>query len=160
MTYFYIHVPKDELLVDRQVIFMTVTDLVSDSEDNVRRCQQIFDLVVQNFKTRRKFLELWPHVRYVAFVEEDGQIISCAFASTPMNWQIDYVVTRPDKRGMNLARAVTNTITNEARKRKVPYVMLTSRPELVHLYAHQCTYTIVGDDQGNVSSLPVMLETK
>lgn len=146
MTYYYIKIPE-KMPVYHRVKFMPIEDLVSDSAKNNRRCQEIFDMLTDCFKTRRKFLELWPHVRYVALIEEKDSVVSFAFASTPLNWQVDYVTTRVDKRGQNMAASVVNEITNQALKRKVPYLMLTSIPELKALYCHDCRYTIIGNEE-------------
>ena len=64
--------------------------------------------------------------------------------STPLNWQIDYVVVRPDRRHEGIAAALVNETVNQALARKVPYLMLTSREGLRSLYEETCGFTVVG----------------
>ena len=64
--------------------------------------------------------------------------------TTPVNWQIDYVVVRPDARGRGIAAALVTEAVNQAHRRGVPYLMLTSKAELRPLY-ERCGFVAVGD---------------
>jgi ribosomal protein S18 acetylase RimI-like enzyme len=68
--------------------------------------------------------------------------------SAPVNWQVDYVVVRPEWRGRGIAEALVNETVNRARTRKVPYLMLTSRAGLRPLYEGACGFTVVGVKNG------------
>ena len=63
--------------------------------------------------------------------------------TTPINWQIDYVVVRPDRRGHGIAGALVTEALNQAFRQHAPYVMLTSREGLRPLY-EGCGFTVVG----------------
>ena len=69
-------------------------------------------------------------------VEEQNALLVTA----PVNWQIDYVVVRPDVRGSGVAGALVKAALNEAFRTNVPYVMLTSRESLRPLY-EGCGFT-------------------
>ncbi len=64
--------------------------------------------------------------------------------TTPVNWQIDYVVVHPDARGQGIAAALLNETLHQAFLQQVPYVMLTSKPGLRSLY-ETCGFTVVGE---------------
>jgi ribosomal protein S18 acetylase RimI-like enzyme len=60
-----------------------------------------------------------------------------------INWQIDYVVVRPEARRRGIAAALVNAAVNRALELKVPYVMLTSREGLRPLYEGECGFRVV-----------------
>ncbi|HMO34587.1 MAG TPA: GNAT family N-acetyltransferase, partial [Gemmatales bacterium] len=64
--------------------------------------------------------------------------------SAPVNWQIDYVVVHPEARRQGIAASLVKRTLNEAYRRGVPYVMLTSRESLRSLYEGECGFTVVG----------------
>ena len=108
-------------------------------------CKALWNLLSQHFRTRSKFLAVWPSVRFVAVHREpDGTVNGLLLVSAPVNWQVDYVVVRPEARGRGIASALVSAALNEAAARKVPYVMLTSRESLRPLYEGCCGFTVVG----------------
>ena len=106
-------------------------------------CTVLWDLVATQFNTRSKFLQVWPGVRWVC-VHRDGSGAAdgLLLLTTPVNWQIDYVVVAPTARGQGVGTALVVAALNEAFRRRVPYVMLTSTPSLRPLY-EGCGFTVV-----------------
>ena len=104
----------------------------------------MWELVSTQFRTRSKFLAVWSGVRFVA-VHRDAQGEADGFllVNAPVNWQIDYVVVRPDARGRGIAAALVAEALNQAHRRGVPYVTLTSKPALRPLY-ESCGFQVVG----------------
>jgi GNAT superfamily N-acetyltransferase len=136
---YYFCTPRTEQTVDLPVEFVSVQEFVDDET----ACRTLWDLVSANFRTRGKFLNIWPNVRYVAIVRnEDGQVDGLLLVSAPINWQIDYVVTRPEARGRGVATVLVKTALNYAARLNVPYVMLTSKESLRPLY-ESCGFAVV-----------------
>jgi ribosomal protein S18 acetylase RimI-like enzyme len=135
--------PRGGQAVEVAVDFCTVQEFVADEP----ACKLLWDLVGSQFRTRSKFLTIWQNVRYVAVCRSsDGAIDGLLLVSSPVNWQIDYVVVRPETRGRGIATALINAAVNEASARGVPYVMLTSRESLRALY-ESCGFTVVNAAQ-------------
>ena len=65
---------------------------------------------------------------------DDGAADGFLLVNAPVNWQIDYVVVRPEARGQGIAAALVTETLNQAFLRGVPYVMLTSKASLRPLY--------------------------
>src|SRR5262245_21598552 len=106
------------------VEFLSVQEFLADEP----ACKTFWELIDTQFRTRSKFLGVWPCVRYVAVHRDaDGAADGFALVSTPVNWQIDYVVVRPDSRGRGIAGAVVRAAVHQAYLHKVPYLMLTSK---------------------------------
>jgi ribosomal protein S18 acetylase RimI-like enzyme len=138
---YYLHAPKAVRPVALAVEFMPVTQFLADEP----ACKTLWELMTAQFKTRSKFLTIWPHVRYVALCrDEQGLPRGMLLVSTPLNWQIDYVVVRPDARRQGIAAALVSATVNHALAAGVPYVMLTSREGLRPLYEGECGFTVVG----------------
>ena len=74
---------------------------------------------------------------------DDGAADGFLLVTTPVNWQIDYVVVRPDRRGLGIAAALVAEALNQAHRLGAPYVMLTSKASLRPLY-ESCGFTVVG----------------
>jgi len=137
---YYLCIPREHRPVLIPVDFLPVSQFVRDET----ACRMLWDMITTQFHTRGKFLAIWPNVRYVAVHRDDHGVAGFLFVSTPVNWQIDYVVVRPDARGRHIATALVRTVINEAKGRNVPYVMLTSRESLRPLYEIECGFTVVG----------------
>ena len=137
---YYFCVPRQPLEVSLPVDFLPVSAFVTDEP----ACKMLWDMISTQFHTRGKFLAIWPNVRYVALHRDDKGVAGFCFVSTPVNWQIDYVVVRPDARGRHIATALVRTVINQALAQRVPYVMLTSRESLRRLYEGECGFTVVG----------------
>src|SRR5207237_842107 len=121
---FYFHRPTEPRPPVVPVEFVTVQQFLSDEP----ACRVFWDLIASQFRTRSKFLAVWPGVRYVALHRNAGGAADGFLLVTcPVNWQIDYVVVHPDGRGRGVAQALVTGTLNEAFARKVPYVTLTSR---------------------------------
>jgi GNAT superfamily N-acetyltransferase len=119
--------------------FLSVTEFLSDES----ACRQLWELVSTQFRTRSKFLAVWSGVRFVAVHRDaNGEADGLLLVNAPVNWQIDYVVVRPDSRGQGIAAALVVETVNQAHARGVPYVMLTSKPELRPLY-EGCGFVVV-----------------
>jgi ribosomal protein S18 acetylase RimI-like enzyme len=115
-------------------------------------CKLLWELVTDQFRTRSKFLSIWSGVKFVA-VHRDGGGLADGFllVNAPVNWQIDYVVVRPDARGRGIAAALVNEALHRAFVHGAPYVMLTSKPSLRGLY-EGCGFSVVGNSEGRRSS--------
>jgi GNAT superfamily N-acetyltransferase len=128
--------PRPALL---PVDFLPVSEILGDEP----ACRQLWELVATQFRTRSKFLAVWPGVRFVAVHRDaDGSADGFLLVNAPINWQIDYVVVRPDARGRGIAAALVTETLNQAHHRGVPYVMLTSKPELRPLY-EGCGFSVL-----------------
>jgi ribosomal protein S18 acetylase RimI-like enzyme len=136
---YYLHTPTAPRPVDQAVEFLTAAEFLEDETT----CRGVWDMITTHFKTRSKFLAIWPSVRYVATHHRDGELVGFLLVSAPVNWQIDYVVVRPEFRGQGIAEALVNATVNQALARTVPYVMLTSREGLRPLYESACGFTVV-----------------
>ena len=124
------------------VEFVSVQEFLADEP----ACQILWDLLTTQFHTRSKFLAIWPCVRYVAVHRApDGSADGFLLVSTPVNWQIDYVVVRPDRRGCGIATALVAETVNQAVRRAVPYLMLTSRAGLRDFY-ESCGFQVVAQE--------------
>jgi GNAT superfamily N-acetyltransferase len=135
----YLCAPRYERPVDLPVEFITVQEFLVDEP----ACKLLWELISTQFKTRGKFLTIWPSVRFVAVCRDsDGCAAGFLLVTAPVNWQIDYVVVRPNARGKGVATALVNAALNEALLRKAPYVMLTSHENLRSLY-EGCGFTVV-----------------
>jgi len=104
----------------------------------------LWELISTQFRTRGKFLTVWQGARFVAVHRDPaGAADGFLLVSTPINWQIDYVVVRPDRRGNGIAGSLMAATMNQALRRGAPYVMLTSRPSLLSFY-EGCGFTVIG----------------
>jgi ribosomal protein S18 acetylase RimI-like enzyme len=136
---YYLHVPANPRPVAHAVEFHTTAELLEDESS----CRVIWEMLTSHFKTRSKFLAIWPSVRYVAVHYRHGELAGFLLVSAPVNWQIDYVVVRSEYRGEGIAVSLVNATVNQALTRNVPYVMLTSREGLRPLYETACGFTVV-----------------
>lgn len=132
---------KAELPVE----FVPVQQFLADEP----ACQRLWEFASTQFRTRRVFLMIWQAVRFLALHRDAaGQVDGLLLVSEQHNWQIDYVVVDPAARGQGVAKALVNAALNEALKRGVPYVTLTSREGLRRLYEGECGFTVVGRKEG------------
>jgi ribosomal protein S18 acetylase RimI-like enzyme len=126
--------------VSHPIEFLTAQAFVADEP----ACRRLWDLVGSQFRTRGKFLAVWPGVRFVAVHRSgDGTVDGFLLVNAPINWQIDYVVVGPEARGQGIAAALVTETANQAFRRGVPYVMLTSKESLRPLY-EACGFALVG----------------
>ena len=137
----YFHRPSGVRPVPHPVEFLSLTEFLADEP----ACRGLWDLIASQFRTRGKFLAIWPGVRFVAVSRDpDGQPDGFLLVNAPVNWQIDYVVVRPDRRGNGIAAALVAEALNQAYLRGAPYVMLTSKASLRPLY-EGCGFEVVGE---------------
>jgi len=121
------------------VEFLTTHEFLADEP----ACCRLWELVSTQFRTRGKFLTVWPGVRFVTVHRDDGgRADGFLLVTAPINWQIDYVVVHPESRGRGIAPALVTETVNQAYHRGVPYVMLTSRESLRPLY-EACGFRVV-----------------
>ncbi len=137
---YYLNAPTRSRPVAKKIEFLSVTELLEDEET----CREIWDLLCSQFKTRSKLLAIWPSVRFVALCGRGAELAGFLLVSTPLNWQIDYVVVRPTRRREGIAADLVNETVNQALRRKVPYVTLTSLERLRPLYEGACGFAVVG----------------
>jgi ribosomal protein S18 acetylase RimI-like enzyme len=153
---YYIHVPTGPRPVYCPVEFLSTAEFLEDETT----CRAVWDMIHAHFKTRSKFLAIWPSVRYVAAHHRDGDLVGFLLVSAPVNWQVDYVVVRPEYRGQGIAEALVSATVNQALARRVPYVMLTSREGLRPLYEAACGFTVVASKPTpNASAAPALCGT-
>lgn len=137
---YYFCKPTDVRVVDPPVEFLPVHEFLADEPG----CKALWDLVSSQFRTRSKFLAIWQGVRYVAaYRDADGSVGGLLLVSAPVNWQIDYVVVRPECRGRGVASSLVRETVNQAYLHRAPYVMLTSKESLRPLY-EACGFEVVG----------------
>ena len=108
-------------------------------------CKEFWSLITTQFRTRSKFLAIWPCVRHVAVHRDaDGTANGFLLVSAPVNWQIDYVVVKPTARGRGIATILVRTALHFAYLHSAPYVMLTCKESLRPLY-EGCGFKVVSD---------------
>lgn len=131
--------PSRKTPVEALVEFVPVQDFLADEP----ACKIFWELISTQFRTRSKFLSIWSAVRYVAIHrDETAEVDGLLLVSAPVNWQIDYVVVRPDRRGHRIASSLVKATLNQALLHEVPYVMLTSKESLRPLY-EGCGFDVV-----------------
>lgn len=136
----YFYKPTETRPTEHAVEFLSVQEFLTDEP----ACKVLWDLIATQFRTRAKFLAVWPGVRFVATHRDpSGTADGFLLVNAPVNWQIDYVVVRPDHRGSGIAKSLVVATLNEAHRRNVPYVMLTSRESLRPFYEGGCGFTAV-----------------
>lgn len=141
-TLHYLCQPRQLVPVTVPVEWHAVQEFLADES----ACRFLWDMVSTQFRTRSKFLAVWPAVRYVALHRgSDGEVDAILLVSTAINWQIDYVVVHPAARRQGLAAALVRTALNRAQAAGVPYVMLSSRVDLRPLYEGECGFTVVAE---------------
>lgn len=140
---YYLCQPKEPQLVRLPITFLPVSEFLLDEP----ACKLLWELVSTQFRTRGKFLAVWSGVRFVAVHRNsEGSADGFLLVNAPVNWQIDYVVVRPDARGQGIAAAMVKEVLHQAFLHHVPYVMLTSKPSLRALY-ESCGFTVVGSSE-------------
>ncbi len=136
----YMAKPTDVAMAFTNVEFQLTREFLADEA----ACKLFWELVDTQFRTRSKFLSIWPCVSYVAVHRDaDGLLDGFLLVSSPVNWQIDYVTVRPDSRGQGIATKLVRATLREAALQHVPYVMLTSNESLRMLY-ESCGFQVVG----------------
>jgi GNAT superfamily N-acetyltransferase len=136
----YMAKPTDVATAPTDVEFRLTREFLADEA----ACKLFWELVDTQFRTRSKFLAIWPCVSYVAVHRDtDGLLDGFLLVSCPVNWQIDYVTVRPDSRGQGIATKLVQATLREAALQHVPYVMLTSKESLRPLY-ESCGFQVVG----------------
>jgi GNAT superfamily N-acetyltransferase len=136
---YYFCKPSDVRSTSLPVEFLPVQEFLADEA----ACQMVWELIGTQFRTRSKFFAVWQNVRYVALHRDaDGSVDGFLFVTAPINWQIDYVVVRPDARGQGVAGALVREALNQAYLHAAPYVMLTSKESLRPLY-EGCGFEVV-----------------
>ena len=124
---------------DAAVETLAVGDFLADEP----ACKMLWELVDTQFRTRSKFLAVWrTSSLVVTHRDADGAVDGFLLVSAPVNWQIDYVVVRPDARGQGVAAALVRAAVARAKALAVPYVMLTSKASLRPLY-EACGFEVV-----------------
>jgi ribosomal protein S18 acetylase RimI-like enzyme len=129
--------------VAHAIDFLSVQDFLAEEE----LVRGMWELIGEQYRTRSKFLAIWPSVRYLAVHRWNGGLGGFLLVSTPLNWQIDYVTVRQELRRRGIAASLVNEAANQARARGVPYVMLTSKPSLRPLYEGQCGFQVVAQSE-------------
>jgi GNAT superfamily N-acetyltransferase len=144
----YLCYPTEPRPAPLPIDFLSVSEFLGDEP----ACRLLWELISSQFRTRGKFLAVWSGVRYVAIHRDDaGDVDGFLLLNTPVNWQIDYVVVRPDARGRGIAGALVAETLDQAYRRGVPLVTLTSKPALRPLY-ESCGFQVVGQKPDPVAT--------
>jgi GNAT superfamily N-acetyltransferase len=144
----YLCYPTEPRPAPLPVEFLSVSEFLGDEP----ACRLLWELISSQFRTRGKFLAVWSGVRYVVIHRDDaGDVDGFLLVNSPVNWQIDYVVVRPDARGRGIAGALVAETLDQAYRRGVPLVMLTSKPALRPLY-ESCGFQVVGQKPDPVAT--------
>jgi GNAT superfamily N-acetyltransferase len=146
----YVSYPTEPRPAALPIEFMPVSEFLADEP----ACRLLWELVSSQFRTRGKFLAVWSGVRYVAVHRDDmGEVDGFLLVNAPVNWQIDYVVVRPEARGRGIAGALVSETLDQAYRRGVPLVVLTSKPALRPFY-ESCGFHVVGQKPDPVAANP------
>lgn len=144
----YLCYPTEPRPAALPIEFLSVGELLDDEP----ACRTLWELVSSQFRTRSKFLAVWSGVRFVAIHRDDaGDVDGFLLVNAPVNWQIDYVVVRPDARGRGIAGALVAETLDQAHRRSVPLVMLTSKPALRPFY-ESCGFHVIGQKPDPVAT--------
>jgi len=136
--FFYVCHPTEARRPALPVEFLPVAEFLADEP----ACALLWELVATQFRTRSKFLAVWAGVRFVALHrDEHGEPDGFLLVNAPVNWQVDYVVVRPEARGRGVAAALVAEALDQAFRRGVPFVTLTSKPALRPLY-ESCGFAV------------------
>lgn len=139
---YYLCTPREVQPVSLPVEVVSIQDFLTDEP----ACKAMWEFISTQFRTRGKFLAVWPGVRYVALHRDEfGEVTGLLLVTAPINWQIDYVVVREDHRHQGVACALVQAALNRAMELNVPYVMLTSREGLRPLY-ESCGFRVVASE--------------
>jgi ribosomal protein S18 acetylase RimI-like enzyme len=137
---FYLYQPTEPRKAALPISFIPVSEFLQDEPG----CKILWELVSTQFRTRSKFLAIWSGVRYLALHRDsEGSVDGFLLINAPVNWQIDYVVVRPEARGQGIAAALVEETLNQAFLHRVPSVTLMSKPSLRSLY-ESCGFSVVG----------------
>lgn len=135
----YLNKPTQAVPLPVRVEFMTVQEFLADEP----ACAMLWELLDTQFRTRSKFLAIWSAVRFVCVHRDpEGVLDGALLVSAPVNWQVDYVVVRPDSRGQGIASKLVKATVGQAYLHRAPYVMLTSKESLRPLY-EACGFRVV-----------------
>ena len=135
----YMHKPTHAGPLPAGVEFLSLPEFLADGA----ACDTFWELIDTQFRTRSKFLSIWPSVRFVCVHRDvDGASDGFVLITAPVNWQIDYVVVRPDSRGQGIAQKLVRAALGRAYLHGAPYVMLTSKESLRSLYEN-CGFTVL-----------------
>ncbi len=146
---YYLCQPSVERQVSLPTEFIPVQEILRDES----ACKALWEFIATQFRTRHKFLTIWQSVRYVALIRDSALgLKGLLLVSAPVNWQIDYVVVHPEARRQGVAAALVKATLNEAYRRGVPYVMLTSKESLRPLYEGECGFSVVGHKEAGSSA--------
>ena len=136
----YFHKPSEAAPLPEGVEFFAVSEFLADEP----ACRTLWELLDTQFRTRSKFLSIWPSVRFVCLHRDaDGNADGFLLVSAPVNWQLDYVVVRPDSRGQGIAGMIVKAALGQAYLHGAPYVMLTCKESLRPLY-EGCGFSAIG----------------
>ncbi len=135
----YFHKPTAAGPLPAGVEFLAIPEFLADET----ACKTLWELLDTQFRTRSKFLSIWPSVRFVCLHRDsDGAADGFLLVSAPVNWQIDYVVVRPDSRGQGIAGKIVKAALSQAYLHSAPYVMLTCKESLRGLY-ESCGFSVI-----------------
>ena len=146
--------PAGRLAVDRAVDFVAVQDFLCDES----ACRAVWDLVTGQFRTRGKFLAIWPAVGHVVMHRDPtGAVDGFLLVSELVNWQLDYVVVRDDARGQGIASALVCGALDEACRRTRDNVKAVSQALARRLLSDP---TVRADIERRFDTLPGIRSTK
>ena len=129
----YFHKPHEPQSGLKLAEFLPVQDFLADEP----ACKELWDVAVQPCSTRAA--SSWPSGRACgtsrSIATRTATPTGSCSSPSPVNWQIDYVVVKPDSRGQGIATQLVRTALHHAYLHRTPYVMLTSKESLRPLYA-------------------------
>ncbi len=128
----YIYKPNRYKTTSRHVKAYSIYELL----DNESYCRDVLKLINENYRHLHKFLTVLRHATYIYMMkeEETERVLAFLLVTENLNWQIDYVTVCQERRKKGVAQAMLNTCLNQAYINNIPYVMLSSKEELIPLY--------------------------
>jgi GNAT superfamily N-acetyltransferase len=145
---FYVYHPTEPRSAALPIEFLSLSEFLADEP----ACRVLWELISTQFRTRGKFLAVWSGVQFVAVHrDEAGCADGFLLVNSPVNWQIDYVVVHPDSRGRGIAGALVTETLDQAYRRAVPFVTLTSKPALRPLY-ESCGFQVVSQKSNHLAA--------
>ena len=147
-TLHYICIPTESRAVSLAIDIVPIEEFLLDDA----ACKMLWSMMESQFRTRSKFLAVWRTAAFVALHRDEvHEVDGLLLITSAINWQIDYVVVRPDARGQGIAQQLVMAALNRAAVLNIPYVMLSSKESLRGLY-ERCGFMVVDCHQGDANA--------
>lgn len=114
----------------QKTIFKTLWFSLEEFYEQEKLVKAHDDVLWQSFHTHGKFMNIVRHARwYAVAVDKNNHYISSAFiVEIGQKWLLEYLMTNPTKQSKGAGSAIMNRIMQEAKKRKMQWIILNCDP--------------------------------